>query len=574
MVREQVKLEPGLPEGGLALGLWGCVRRAVGLEWRRTIPDVKSKFVKFLLWCGVFGLLGVIILWIEHGRCAAQLAAYQRTLTARGDKLTLRELLPPDPPAASNAAVVLKRLSLRFSHQPEEVPWMELVSSNAARVALQHNPLVQTSRDLTWESLADVANANTNQLAEIAAASQLPRLATLTRTNLGRILEGSIDTVDVNQFQEWLGFHALVTAREGRTNEAWESWRALLRLSVLSVGEASIFLGSESFADGPFNVTWELLQHPDWTEAQLAEAQVLWSRRHHLSTSPAAEQLARAFVFEMFDELRRKPAYVAMVSGGAAFMSAMSSSSSGSFPSFDWAALISNPKPVWDFVSDAGPTIVAWPAWTSYGDELWLLREFDRSDAAVRTAVASNSVLVALAQFRAASPPPPSRWWPLARILSEMKVMEAAFARSVAGETQARLAVTALALRRHQLAHRQLPATLAELVPQFLPRVPDDPMDGKPLRYRARPDGSFLLYSIGWDGKDDGGDATEPPPTASHPADWLSFGNGDDSRWQKGRDWIWPLAATAEEVERHAASLLKTRTPGPGIPLPPPPPPP
>jgi len=535
---------------------------------------VKSKFAKFLLWCGVLALLGVIILWIEHGRCAAQLAAYQRTLTARGDKLTLRELLPPAPPAASNAAVVLRHLERQLHHVGWPGPWMQLVSSNNARVALHHNPLVQQDKDHTWEALAEQANENTNRLAELLAATALPRFALLTRTNLDRLLEGSMDSLAVDQFERWLGLHALVAAREDRRSDAWEFWRGMLRLGALVAGETSLYLSGDGLAEAAFHVSWELMQHPDWTEAQLAEAQALWSHRRRLVTSPSAEQLGRAAIFQMFDELRRNPVYVVAMAGGAAAMTMASSGSGVGMPSFDLDFLVANPRVVWDFVSDAAPTLAAWPAWTSYGDELWLLREFDRHNAAVRTAVASNSVSVALAQFRAGTPPAPSRWWPLARIMTEMRAMEESLAHTVAGETQARLAVTALALRRHLLAHRRLPAALAELVPQFLPRVPDDPMDGKPLRYRPRPDGAFLLYSVGWNEMDDGGDATEPPPSVVGGSNWRMSIMGTESSWQKGRDWIWPLAATAEEVERHAASLLKTRTPGPGIPLPPPPPPP
>ena len=45
---------------------------------------------------------------------------------------------------------------------------------------------------------------------------------------------------------------------------------------------------------------------------------------------------------------------------------------------------------------------------------------------------------------------------------------------------------------------------LEELVPQFLPSVPLDPYDGQPLRYKRLPAG-FVVYSIGADGRDDGG---------------------------------------------------------------------
>jgi hypothetical protein len=60
-----------------------------------------------------------------------------------------------------------------------------------------------------------------------------------------------------------------------------------------------------------------------------------------------------------------------------------------------------------------------------------------------------------------------------------------------------------LAIRLFKLEHGHLPANLGELVPLYLPSPPIDP-DGQPLKYRID-DGRYVLYSIGWDGKDDGG---------------------------------------------------------------------
>ena len=41
-------------------------------------------------------------------------------------------------------------------------------------------------------------------------------------------------------------------------------------------------------------------------------------------------------------------------------------------------------------------------------------------------------------------------------------------------------------------------------MPEFLPEVPADPYDGRPLRLK-RTDGGLVLYSLGRDRKDDGG---------------------------------------------------------------------
>src|SRR5262249_7512301 len=52
--------------------------------------------------------------------------------------------------------------------------------------------------------------------------------------------------------------------------------------------------------------------------------------------------------------------------------------------------------------------------------------------------------------------------------------------------------------------HGEGPEPLDALVPLYLKAVPADPQDGKPLRYRRRPDG-VVVYWLGEDGTDDGG---------------------------------------------------------------------
>ena len=71
--------------------------------------------------------------------------------------------------------------------------------------------------------------------------------------------------------------------------------------------------------------------------------------------------------------------------------------------------------------------------------------------------------------------------------------------------TQERDAVlVAVALRIYHRRHGEWPATLDELVPHLLPRVPYDRYDGGPIKYRIV-DGQPLLYSVGVDRDDDGG---------------------------------------------------------------------
>src|SRR5262249_50416880 len=61
----------------------------------------------------------------------------------------------------------------------------------------------------------------------------------------------------------------------------------------------------------------------------------------------------------------------------------------------------------------------------------------------------------------------------------------------------------AIAAYRHE--HGTLPERLQDLVPTELAAVPDDPFSGRPLTYRMEPGGTYVLYSVGPDGKDDSG---------------------------------------------------------------------
>ena len=92
------------------------------------------------------------------------------------------------------------------------------------------------------------------------------------------------------------------------------------------------------------------------------------------------------------------------------------------------------------------------------------------------------------------------------------------------------LARTAIALERCRLARGQFPASLEGLAPQFIAQIPHDVIGGQPLKYRLEPDGLFVLYSAGWNEKDDGGQA------AFKPDGTVDLENGD---------WVWRYPSKA-----------------------------
>ena len=93
------------------------------------------------------------------------------------------------------------------------------------------------------------------------------------------------------------------------------------------------------------------------------------------------------------------------------------------------------------------------------------------------------------------------------RIMAAMLLpaLEKFVLKAAQAQTTANQAAVACALERYRLANGQFPDTLDALVPRFISPLPHDVITGEPYKYRRTADGQFVLYSIGWNEKDDGG---------------------------------------------------------------------
>lgn len=79
------------------------------------------------------------------------------------------------------------------------------------------------------------------------------------------------------------------------------------------------------------------------------------------------------------------------------------------------------------------------------------------------------------------------------------------YATALALDRSARILI---AIERYRFDHKgALPASLAQLVPDYASAVPQDPFADAPLRFRVRTN-DYVVYSIGADHKDDDGDLT------------------------------------------------------------------
>jgi hypothetical protein len=93
------------------------------------------------------------------------------------------------------------------------------------------------------------------------------------------------------------------------------------------------------------------------------------------------------------------------------------------------------------------------------------------------------------------------------------------------------LAAVACALERYRLANDELPSTLDALVPQYVAKLPHDIITGEPLKYRRTEDGGFVVYSVGFNRVDDGG---EP---CVHRTNWR--GERESRLDLDQNDWVW-----------------------------------
>ncbi len=96
------------------------------------------------------------------------------------------------------------------------------------------------------------------------------------------------------------------------------------------------------------------------------------------------------------------------------------------------------------------------------------------------------------------------------------------------GQCSVDLARIACALERYRLAHGEFPEALDALVPTFLATLPHDVIGGGSLKYRRVDKERFLLYSVGWNEKDDGGTVALKDDGS------LDGANGD---------WVWQMPA-------------------------------
>lgn len=473
-------------------------------------------------------VLGLVLVDL---RARTQLKAYKARLIAKGEKLTIADHIPKLPPAISNAVPELMAAP-RLTPSETFIPIRTMVAPGRARVAWRQPQLADWGTNI-WPAVFAHLASNQVALTRIRIALQKPDLVFDHAYHRG--LEMNYPHLEMMRLAPGkFAVTAVTNMRQGNEPAALDNLLTGIRLITQwrEPLEISQYMRSSSgLAMTP--ATWELLQWEGWNDRQLSELQLAWQgfdvRRDWL----AAAEMGRAWVTPIFTLYRSK------------FSVWAGKSMCSEDPAASLARTIERKLDEAAYQSKINAGVMLWWLGFSHTDEHIFLHERQSDVEALRRMIATDNS--ALARPDPSHRPWASFWRTMMTPVARMHPPQTdwLFRKVVPFETSRRLIYTAVALHRHRLKHGEFPASLDALVPEFLAEVPRDFMDGQPLRYRRRPDGQFLLWSVGENLKDDGGN----PLTAT----------GRTGSWLQGLDWVWPQAASQNEVDAYHAKLAADR---------------
>ncbi|MBI5802294.1 MAG: hypothetical protein HZA92_16410 [Verrucomicrobia bacterium] len=309
---------------------------------------------------------------------------------------------------------------------------------------------------------------------------------------------------------EVVRLRAVAELAAGRTNEAFADVQLMFRLAD-TLKDEPIFithLVRIAMHTMALRAIWEGLADHRWSDAQLAHWQADLAKLNFGVEVRHAMAGERAIYYRAIDFLRRKPEM---------FSSIVEAADGGWRP-------------------PDGPGIRAIPAGWFYREQISYNRLFDDfivsalpSEAGkfdpARIRSKSAAMTDELQREHRPSKAILSHRWISNRLLPALgKAMH----RACQAQGFAQLAITACALERHWLARGSYPESLGALAPEFAKQLPLDPMSGQPFHYERTADGRFRLWSVGWNGKDDGGAVGLREPAKKE----LDFEKGD---------WVWPV---------------------------------
>jgi len=501
---------------------------------------------------GILLVVSCIAAYEMHFRWKWAVESYKRQLRAAGEKLTVEELVPPPIPPEQNSADTFRKAFFSwqgsnwdfnaFSKLNLPLPMQFIGPAKAFARAMQ--PRIDLRTTNAWAEADAAVGQRRDTLNLLQQIIDRPAFDFRFDFKQGFLLE-SRELIGMRDASLLLSGASVCDLHRGDTAAALLKIRAMLALTKGLEREPC--LSSEQVRSGIISrsvgATWEFLQSPGVTGEQLATLQRDWSSLESVQTLERAVEMERAANDGVLVDWR---------SSSSKFRAGLKRAfvNGSDEPSSAWFEL---PQAAWRGTIlrvESGLWRFSW----SYADELLALKNYQTVLSAVR-----------LAQTNRSLPPFQEEWkrmaewhtegqknfWLLNFFAPELHYFFAGcahnaayqFQRAEVNEVARQQVVAAIALKRYQLKYGKYPPDLNSLVPEFISAVPLDVVDGQPLRYRRNADGTFLLYSIGGDGKDDGGNPGSAP-YYSYLQSWLMARD-------RIYDWVWPQPATPEEIQAY-----------------------
>jgi hypothetical protein len=445
------------------------------------------------------------------------LEKYVGELRGKGEKLTLRELSATLSTNVSDSESVLTNVAGKLGPAPRTLDDLAATvllpysysESGRVRVAwklevpgFSVSPKGGTAG--SWTNLSNAVAAIDASLEELRQAMKQPGANTGPRAN--KIVPVPPDTS--KNAAAWLATAALTELHFGRRVEAFADIQAFAGLAALNREEydPTNQITRLELIHAGVELTWQALQ-TDWTDDQLQALQRSWQNVDAFDTLERCAVGERAESLELLARISERPS--------ASYANASAS---------QFVTLTLN---------RANRVLLVE---TLMDRDLLFRLHYTQDQVAMARLLQSNKpwkeVAIGFEQLEAElerREHAPQRWF-YSLSIDSLPDLKPVFQQGVHSETERRLAVCAIALKRYKLKHNRVPPSLESLGADYLPVVPHDCMNALPLRYQANADGTFSLYSVGVDGRDNGGD---PSPASS---------GGKPGLWE-GRDTVWPWPA-------------------------------
>jgi hypothetical protein len=491
----------------------------------------------FLIISGLLLIAVGLSAYLFHAKRKNAVDKYRAQLVANGEKLTISEMLPRGVRPDQNSLATFQtanRLLGKYRFFDTNAPGpMRSVKPGKAMVAWAQ-PDVRNEKTNTWEE-CQAAAANESELIEmLQGVIERPVLDFHLDYGEGFTLLLP-HLAPLKHCAQRLSIEAICDLQRGDAPAAAVKIRSLLAIVKGMEDERLIIsqLVRIAIANIAIAATWEFLQSPKITEDQLALLQREWMQTELLQGGENAVMMERALCESAMARMRQSSAEFRRQ---ASMFSQRTPS--GWFEQAASSAVLKTKESMWRF------------AWSD-PDELRMLRgqqiiletfrtvRTNRAFAAVLQNETNRLSALGLHERKTDSDGgiPGIDDVDVTSMMSQSILSIHRFPyRIFRTEAVRQLVIGAIALKRYQLRHGRFPAHLGDITPEFASATPLDPADGKPLRYRLNSDGTYTLYSVGEDQKDDGGNPAPLSPSKS-------------TSWLLGRDWVWPQPATDEEVK-------------------------